>query len=345
MVQSTGLMVHQLRAELLSFLTKVLYGDELAAEYLLLHTLSQVRLRKDVTVLDKFSLNLMGFPEATSTPSPLTASVGGRVSNSSNTLLGSPSAQRIHGAVSRLLPRTRFIPLRIDYLNTTRLAPRRDPVTSRIQGNALQLAPGTYLVLDETVISSGRLDEIGLGGLQALQSVSSSQSLPYDFIHFSTYFDVDTPTLVVSNGRPLVKTDMSIPLSLSARDALHAESSSSSIHSPQAVLSHFDSPTLASFFERARMYIACVRNLPYAMPDAAATAIENDLVSARSADATLKAEDLHLWLILARLSAISHGEVEITSQRWTSVVEMEKKRLSLVRSSTPLHGVSPTGGS
>jgi hypothetical protein len=81
------------------------------------------------------------------------------------------------------------------------------------------------------------------------------------------------------------------------------------------------------------------------MPDAAATAIENDLVSARATDASLKAEDLHMWLILARLSAISHGEQEITAQRWTSVVEMERKRLAIVRSSALHLGVSPTGGS
>lgn len=358
MVHSTGMSVLQLRSELLSFLTKVVCGDELAAEYLLLHTLSQVRLRKDVTVLDKFSLNLMGLPEATSPSSSSSSSLSSALSSMStstiasrglgrgNTILeGSPAAQRIHGAISRLLPRTRFIPLRIDFLNSTRLAPRRDPITSRIEANVLQLAPGTYLIVDETVISSGRLDEVGLGGLQALQSISSSQSLPYDFIHFLTYFDVDTPTLILSHGRPLVKTDMSLPLSVSARDALHSESSSSSSSNPQAVAAQFDTPSLSSFFERARLYLACVRNLPYAMPDAVATAIENDLVSARATDASLKAEDLHLWLILARLSAISFGEQEITAQRWTSVVEMEKKRLAIVRSSAPHLGVSPTGGS
>ena len=46
------------KVELLTILTTCLLGDKLAAEYLLLHLISKVYLRKDVLVLGKLSLNL-----------------------------------------------------------------------------------------------------------------------------------------------------------------------------------------------------------------------------------------------------------------------------------------------
>ena len=46
------------KVELLTILTTCLLGDRLAAEYLLLHLISKVYLRKDVLVLVQLSLNL-----------------------------------------------------------------------------------------------------------------------------------------------------------------------------------------------------------------------------------------------------------------------------------------------
>merc|ERR1712111_41020 len=46
------------RVELHTLLTTCLLGDRLAADYLLLHLISKVYMRKDVLVLGKLSLNL-----------------------------------------------------------------------------------------------------------------------------------------------------------------------------------------------------------------------------------------------------------------------------------------------
>ena len=46
------------KVELLTILTTYMLGDKLAAEYLLLHLISKVYLRKDVLVVGKLSLNL-----------------------------------------------------------------------------------------------------------------------------------------------------------------------------------------------------------------------------------------------------------------------------------------------
>jgi hypothetical protein len=247
-------------------------------------------------------------------------------------------ADHIQNGISRLLPRTKCIPLRIDTLNSICLAPRRDPVTSRIEANELQLGAGTYLIIDELVVNAGQLNPVGLGGLQALQSVASSQTLPYDFTHFSTFFDVDIPTLVLSHRRPLVKADITVQMSTSSIDDSRSISSLPQHPVSSSLLPY--NPSYDLFFERSRLYLACVRNLPYTIPQDLSVYIENDLVKARSEDSSLKAEDLHQWLILARLSALSHGEQELTFDRWTSVVKMEKSRIDSLRAKG-----GPTGGS
>ena len=44
-----------------------------------------------------------------------------------------------------------------------------------------QLAPGTHVVVDETVMAPGRLSPLGIASLEALRSVALSQTLPFDF--------------------------------------------------------------------------------------------------------------------------------------------------------------------
>jgi hypothetical protein len=41
-----------------SYLTRILLGDSLAADYLICHLISKIYLRRDVLCLGKFSLNL-----------------------------------------------------------------------------------------------------------------------------------------------------------------------------------------------------------------------------------------------------------------------------------------------
>uniref|UniRef100_A0A8P4GDF7 Mini-chromosome maintenance complex-binding protein n=1 Tax=Dicentrarchus labrax TaxID=13489 RepID=A0A8P4GDF7_DICLA len=66
-LSSTLSEMASVRAELLTYFTHILLGDALAAEYLILHLISNVYSRRDVLPLGKFTLNLSGCPTASYT--------------------------------------------------------------------------------------------------------------------------------------------------------------------------------------------------------------------------------------------------------------------------------------
>ena len=84
----------KLRAEILSCFQEILLGDSLAAEYLLMHLLSTVFMRKDVTVLGKFSLNLMNIPLAV---------VKGASENNENKEIGLTFSEAFYKALSQFV--------------------------------------------------------------------------------------------------------------------------------------------------------------------------------------------------------------------------------------------------
>lgn len=53
-------------------------------------------------------------------------------------------------------------------LNVASWTPRQDHGTNRLVGGPLQLAPGTQLLLDETVLAAGQLLSTGILNLQVL---------------------------------------------------------------------------------------------------------------------------------------------------------------------------------
>jgi hypothetical protein len=161
-----------IRAEILSFLSDMLAGDDLAAEYLLLHTLSRVVSRGAVSTLGKLTLSLAGFPTSKATLNAQTvAKRMGRNGKEEEVMKLSPvlplengasaAGIRLHSALSLLLPRSCLLPLRVDNLNTLRFFPTKDPETNLVRAGLLQLTPGTYLVVDETVLGDAKLVSYG----------------------------------------------------------------------------------------------------------------------------------------------------------------------------------------
>merc|ERR1712127_383536 len=62
LVDNSQVHLIKLRQEIIGVFMEMLLGDALAAEYLLMHLLSQVFMRRDVTVLGKFCLNITNVP-------------------------------------------------------------------------------------------------------------------------------------------------------------------------------------------------------------------------------------------------------------------------------------------
>lgn len=127
--------VVETRERLLRFLAEKV-GDELLAEYLLLHMLSRIYARHESLTLGAFPLNVSK---------------------------GSPDlSAHVTEALESVLPRVVSAALTLEMLNKSAFAPRQDESTQNLLGGFLQLANGTALVLDETALNPGKLDENGM---------------------------------------------------------------------------------------------------------------------------------------------------------------------------------------
>lgn len=81
---------------------------------------------------------------------------------------------------------------------------RKDYNCNRLTSGLLQLSDGTHLVLDETKLSPGKLNESGMKALSALNSIIKGQKVTYNFNYYSMEFDCDIPILILSEGKSLL---------------------------------------------------------------------------------------------------------------------------------------------
>jgi len=103
--------------------------------------------------------------------------------------------------LNQLATTTHTFPLAQETLKSVRLLPRKDPSAERIEAGMLQLPSGTVLVVDETALQPGQLQEAAVRNIQALAMLSRSQLIEVDFLYYSKEFPVDIILCVVSEGR------------------------------------------------------------------------------------------------------------------------------------------------
>ncbi|KAL6782238.1 hypothetical protein ACKKBG_A06055 [Auxenochlorella protothecoides x Auxenochlorella symbiontica] len=290
--------IAEARLRTIGLLSLVLGGDDLAAEYLLLQLVGRVHARReDAGVIGTGSLNLTGCPAGQASGPASLSSLG----------------QALALALQALMPRSVSLGLTTSQLTARPWWPRRDQNTQRLLEGRLQMAKGTQVLLDETVMSAGTLNEVGVRNLQAVDVLVRTQKVAYDFEFFSLDQEADAPVTVLSCGRSLLKDALGTSLPLAPTAPL-AE--------PESLASMLQTSSL----DGVREYLAAVRALDFTIPSHVAEVVEKDLASARQKDAAITPASLHHLLNVARLLAVSHGEAELTAGRWAAVQSMELRR-------------------
>ncbi|CAK9260337.1 unnamed protein product [Sphagnum jensenii] len=277
--------IEQIRQSLLDCLRNVIGGDSLAAEYMLLHLLSQVHTRVDSMALGKLSLNLTGCnPGVQGAPSPLAVSA-------SNT-------------IAKLLPRSHLMPLSLHSLNLASIAPRKDYAANRLMTGMLQLAEGTHLTLDETALEAGTLNATGIQNLASLKHLLEWQKVEYDFQFYKMEMPADLPVLILSQAKSrMLPADAVVPLMSTATPACSTPD-------------ELD-------FAKWRLYLTMARDMEHTLQPSILKTVEDDLVAARQEDRTLGPETFHRWLTMARLMAVSYMEPTLLPERWRMVRDLE----------------------
>lgn len=185
----------------------------------------------------------------------------------------------------------------------------KDNEADRIQAGALQLVAGTHLVLDETALEQGQLQDRGVKNVLALQDLIKKQVVSFEFEHTPPIeFGTDVPVLVFSEGKSMFPVDVSLPLA------------------PEFP---FEVPAVAEEVVAAvRGYIGALKLASFSISQEMQAAVEQDFVAMRQADKNVKGETLHELLVLARLISLSRGELELSEAAFLHAKEMESLRLA-----------------
>uniref|UniRef100_A0A6Q2YBZ9 Mini-chromosome maintenance complex-binding protein n=1 Tax=Esox lucius TaxID=8010 RepID=A0A6Q2YBZ9_ESOLU len=306
-VSSFMVEMASVRAEFLAYLTHILLGDGLAAEYLLLHLISSVYARRDVLPLGKFTLNLSGCPP-----------------NSSFT-------ESLHQVIQELVPCTYRLSMTLHNMNSLRLVPRKDYVANRLVSGALQLARNTSLVLDETRLEQGQLDASGVQNITALGNLISWQKVDYDFNYHQMEFPCNINVFVTSEGRSLLPSDCQVPLQPQVTPP-NLEEYLSTVHKAQ----------LTSQINKFRVYLSVAQTLDYSISDEVTKAVEDDFVDMRKDDPqSVSAEDLHRMLVVARLLSLSLGQTSLSREGWMRAKHIDMLRRTRSQPQTTVNGNEP----
>ena len=240
------------RSRTLGFLSMVLGGDNLAAEYLLLQLVASVQRRERETVLGVSSLNLTGCPDK-----EISATLNGL----------SPLGSAISSAISALTPRCLPLPLSLETLNGASWIPRRGGDAIRMSSGLLQIASGTQIIADETVMLGGQLNEFGLRNLAALQGIMLQQKIAYNFDVFTLDQLTDAPVTVLSSARTMLQGVHEVVVPLKCTAPVAADGAA-----VEAAIAGGDVMPL-------RAYIAAAKSVAkeFSIPEAIAVQVEKEL--------------------------------------------------------------------
>ncbi|KAG0870480.1 hypothetical protein G6F16_006577 [Rhizopus arrhizus] len=297
--------VEQIRYDLIEYIASVLGGDKLAAEFVLLQLLSRVTTKINGLKIGHLTINLNGFPfyKSTKENEPVLFS-------STN-----PVSQPLIDVLENLTVHSVNLPLTIQGLNQSKFTPKC--VSESLEAGVLQLVDGTMLLVDETVLDEGQLQDAGVRNFQALQTLIQTQTLGYEFPYSQYDFDTDISILSISSNKSILPNHCSVllkptnPLEDSKQDMLK-----------------LSKEQLVQF----RRFIHTAKHASYDIPEQVSEYIQESFVNERKKATDTKSElptqeELMLRMSLARLAAVSFGENTLSKERYDYVVELDNQRL------------------
>ncbi|CEP15687.1 hypothetical protein [Parasitella parasitica] len=301
---------HDVRNQLIDYISSTLGGDTLVAEYILLQLLSRVTVKSGGLKIGNFTLNISGFPAYQTTEAEKKTTL---------LTLNNPSSKFLADVLQNLSVHHVNLPLTIDGLNKIKFSPKS--INENLEAGVLQLIDGTVLLVDETVLDEGQLVDPGVRNFRALQNVIQNQTLTYEFPYSQYDFDTDISILSLSSSKSMLPNHCTIPL-----EPIHSLEDNSAENLAQP-----SQETLNLF----RKFIHAGKYGSYDISNEVSEYIQNSFVEERKRATENKIElptqeDLMYHMDLARLAAASFGESNLTPERYDYVVDLDKKRKSRI---------------
>lgn len=216
-----------------------------------------------------------------------------------------------------ITPVSHYLPMTLENMNTLQFVPKKDYKTSKLVSGILQLAPHTHLVLDETAMKPGKLENNGVLGVQFLAHLIKTQQLKCDFQYYQLDFHSNLAILILSEGRSMLPNNSQIPIHPSDEDVVNLIE---------------ETLKTAKFYLRTKLpairrYLTLCKIQEFAMKDDESQMIEDDFVEMRKEDKNIGPEQLHNLLVLSRLTGIGRGLNALTKESWLKAKDMEMQRL------------------
>eukprot|EP00900_Chrysochromulina_parva_P017564 jgi/Chrpa1/25809/Chrysochromulina_OHIO_Genome00001623-RA len=291
-----------LRQAVLDALGACLGGDALAAEYVLLASLSRIMQRHGEAPIGKLHLNITGCPSA----APAAPRAEARSAVAASLLSG----------LTELLPVCASTSLSVSALNARALAPSKDHEANCIWPAPLQLPAGALLLLDEASLGPGALSERGVANVRALTLLLDAQKVPYDFTFFAVDFGVDVSIISLSTSKSMLAIGCQLPLRVAP------------VTPSAAALAPAEARTAA------RRYLGLASRLQHRLsaigPELSQLA-QDEFVTARQADPSVNADDFARLLTLTRLVAASALAPAVTMEHYAHAKALEMARCARVR--------------
>jgi len=232
------------RGVAISLLKQALGNDAVAAEYVLMLLAARVFARHGELGLGRLSVNLARWPEG-------------------------KEVKQLFDAVSELVPRAVHLPITAESLCSGRWKPSKDFDANRLVAGKLQLAAGTCLLLDESNMSAGQLNEGGVKAVQAIQSLLADQNLLCDYCNYDVRIPLEVNCIVASRGAAILKgSDVLLPMKPADAGSI---------------------PSLPGGLDAARFFLGLVtkQTQPLRIPDHVANTFSEDFAKVRSASSAL----------------------------------------------------------
>lgn len=286
-----------IRSDLHMVLSQFLFGDKLAADYLICHLISSIYTRKDYLCLGNFPLNITKFPI---NQYKLFTKV-------------------LYEVIASLVPKSYYFECTLDNLNDLSLVPKKDYDCERLTSGILQLSNNTHLVIDETNLTIGQVSASGRLNYEAISNLIKFQKLTYDFKFYTMEYDTDIPVLILSNVKSFIPCVMQVPLKTdpeTEKDYLQVVKAAKQYLKDENRLNNI------------RQYLELLRRTDFKLGEDITDVIQEDFVRLRQSDKTVDADNLHSLMVFARLMALTQGENSLTLDCWKQTFAMENERVS-----------------
>ncbi|XP_001600675.2 mini-chromosome maintenance complex-binding protein isoform X1 [Nasonia vitripennis] len=284
------------RDDLRMVLSQLLFGDEIAADYMICHLISSVYLRKDCLSLGVYPLNITNFPKKYAS-----------------------FTKDLYEILKQIIAKSHLLDITLENLNDLNLVPKKDYECNRLTSGVLQLSKNTHLVLDETNLTTGEVSTFGRQNYGVITDLIQFQKLAYDFKFYTMEYETDIPVLILSEFKSFIPCPN--------RVVLRPDPETVNVY-PQVLEAAKQFLKDETRLNDIRQYVNSLKNAKFDFAKETAKVIQDDFVRLRQADKSFSADNLHSLMVLSRLMSLSHGLNSLEPEMWKRSLEMEMERIS-----------------